>query len=65
MMTSGSGWRVRCKKNYKEMITEIQKRRCLNCGHEFTHTDGDFVLVLFPRCPKCGVFFTRKIRAMK
>lgn len=43
------------------MLIEIQKRKCLRCGHEFPHGLGGFLFVLFPPCPKCGFRLTRKI----
>lgn len=39
--------------NAYRMLAEIQKRRCLCCGKEFTYNLGGFIL-LSPKCPYCG-----------
>lgn len=44
------------------MLVELQKRKCLWCGHEFTHAVGGIVLILHPLCPVCHSPFTRRIR---
>ena len=43
------------------MLIELQKRKCLHCGHTFTHALGGFVFIMMPPCPKCGSILTRKI----
>ena len=44
------------------MLIELQKRKCLRCGHLFTHGLGGVVLTLFPKCPLCGSRFTIKLK---
>lgn len=42
------------------MLVEIQRRKCLRCGEEFTFLLGGFILRR-PVCPHCASIFTRKI----
>ncbi len=44
------------------MLIELQERKCLRCGHVFTHNRGGVVLILFPQCPACGSYFTKKLK---
>ena len=43
------------------MLIEIQKRKCLHCGHTFRHPFGGVVLIDNPKCPVCGSRMTMKI----
>lgn len=43
------------------MLVEIQKRKCLRCGHVFRHILGGIIYNPFPSCPKCKLPFTVKI----
>ena len=40
------------------MLTNIEFRKCKNCGHEFQHFKGGFIFIFlnqfFPKCPNCG-----------
>ena len=40
------------------MLTNIQFRKCKNCGHEFQHSKGGIIFIfldqMFPECPNCG-----------
>ena len=40
------------------MLIEIQKRKCLRCGNNFTHGLGGIILEITPKCPQCGSRFT-------
>ena len=43
------------------MLFQQQTRRCLKCGQTFTFIQGDLILELFPKCPKCGSHITIKV----
>ncbi|MDE5584963.1 MAG: hypothetical protein K2I92_01340 [Muribaculaceae bacterium] len=42
------------------MLLQRQTRCCMKCGYTFTFIQGDLILELFPKCPKCGSILTRK-----
>lgn len=46
------------------MLIEIQKRKCLRCGHTFSHALGGIVFNPTPRCPKCDSIFTIRIKRL-
>lgn len=42
------------------MMIELQRRKCMMCGHEFKYMLGGFILRM-PVCPHCGAIFSRRV----
>lgn len=51
-------------KNNIIVLIEVQKRKCLRCGHTFSHTLGGIILDMAPKCTKCGSRITIKIKRL-
>ena len=45
-----------------QVLDDTQTRRCMSCGHTFTYMQCDLIFAVFPKCPKCGSWLTRKVR---